>query len=144
FVEALRVELRHEGAPVSVTQILPASVNTPLFNKARNKLDRKPTGAPPLYQPGVVADAILYAATHPVRELVVGGAGKQIIQTQRLAPGLLDAALARFGFRLQQTDEPELPDDPNNLYGPLPEYDRVEGDFSDRADRKSTRLNSSH
>src|SRR5207248_1536169 len=34
FVEALRVELRHEGAPVSVTQILPASVNTPLFNKA--------------------------------------------------------------------------------------------------------------
>ncbi len=136
FLEAFRVELRHEGVPVNVAQILPASINTPFFNKARNKMDVKPMGAPPIYQPGIVADAILYAAEHPVRDLIVGGAGKQILQTQRLSPRLLDALLARFGFRLQQTDDPE-PGDPNNLWGALPEYDRVEGDFSDQARARS-------
>ena len=137
FVEALRVELRHEGVPINVAQIMPASINTPLFNKARTKLGVKPMGVPPLYQPAIVADAILYAAEHPVRDLVVGGAGQQLLLAQRLSPRLLDPLLARFGFAAQQTDEPKSEDDPNNLVGPVPQYDRVEGDFGDRARPRS-------
>ena len=137
FVEALRVELRHEGAPVNVAQILPASINTPFFNKARTKLGVKPMGAPPIYQPGIVADAILYAAAHPVRDLVVGGAGKQLLLAQRLSPRLLDPLLTRFGFPLQQTDEPAPEDAPHGLLGPVRGYDRAEGDFSDQARARS-------
>jgi len=49
FLEALRVELMHEKLSISVTNVMPASINTPLFNKARTKLGVKPMGVPPLY-----------------------------------------------------------------------------------------------
>jgi NAD(P)-dependent dehydrogenase (short-subunit alcohol dehydrogenase family) len=74
FLEALRVELKHEGWPISVTQVMPGTINTPLFDKARTKLGVKPVGLPPIYEPGVVTDVILYAAEHPARDLVAGGA----------------------------------------------------------------------
>jgi NAD(P)-dependent dehydrogenase (short-subunit alcohol dehydrogenase family) len=50
FLEALRVELMHEKLSISVTNVMPASINTPLFNKARTKLGVKPMGVPPLYR----------------------------------------------------------------------------------------------
>ncbi|HYQ84504.1 MAG TPA: SDR family oxidoreductase [Rubrobacter sp.] len=34
FLESLRVELQHEKLPISVTQVMPATINTPLFDKA--------------------------------------------------------------------------------------------------------------
>ena len=130
FVEAMRVELRHDGVPVNVAQILPATINTPLFSKARTKIGVKPVGAPPIYQPNTVAAAILYAAEHPVRDIIVGGSGRSMIATQRLSPRLMDAILLRLGFRLQKTREPKSEDAPHNLYEPIQGYDRPEGDFS--------------
>jgi NAD(P)-dependent dehydrogenase (short-subunit alcohol dehydrogenase family) len=59
MVDALRRELMAEGVPISVTSVKPATINTPLFNKARNKLDVKPHGPPPFYEPSVVADCVL-------------------------------------------------------------------------------------
>ncbi|MBD0265234.1 MAG: SDR family NAD(P)-dependent oxidoreductase, partial [Tolypothrix sp. Co-bin9] len=49
FLEALRVELMHEKLAISVTEIMPAGINTPLFNKARTKLGVKPMPTPPIY-----------------------------------------------------------------------------------------------
>ncbi len=137
FIEALRLELRHEGAPVSVTQIMPAAINTPLFSKARTKVGVKPVGAPPIYQPGTVAQAILYAAQHPVREMIVGGAGKGILATQRMSPRMMDAALLRVGWWIQKTRERRSPDHPNNLQEPIRGDDRTTGDFSRWALRHS-------
>jgi len=67
FIDALRLELRREGAPVSVTQILPAGINTPLFDHALTRLGVEPRPPAPVYQPELVARAIVYAAEHPVR-----------------------------------------------------------------------------
>jgi hypothetical protein len=86
-------------------------------------------GMPPIYQPNVVADAILYAAEHPVRDIVVGGAGKGIIWNERVSPTLTDLLLKQIAFRLQRTDEPKSENAPNNLFEPISGYDRVEGDF---------------
>lgn len=72
FLEALRVELRHENAPVSVTEILPGTIATPFFEHARTRLGVRPSGPPPVYAPERVADAILRAAEHPTRDVVVG------------------------------------------------------------------------
>lgn len=129
FIEALRVELAHQRIPVSVTQILPASINTPFFDKAVTKLGVKPKGVPPFYSPSVVAGAILYAAQHPQRDVIVGGAGKAILLTQRLSPGLLDLILRQVGFTLQRTDDPRSPNSPNDLFAPAGMYNRVQGDF---------------
>jgi len=133
FVETLRLELQHAGLPISVTEILPASINTPFFDNARTKLGVKPKGLPPIYQPVIVADAILHAAQHEAREIIVGGAGKALLMTQRMSPELLDAALLRGGFNGQRTDEPKSADAPDNLFAPIRGHDQVEGSFSDQA-----------
>lgn len=135
LVDALRRELMAEGVPISVTSIKPASINTPFFNNARSKIGVKPQGAPPIYEPAVVADCVLYAATHPIRDLYAGGAGKTLALNQMVAPGLLDKALARFGIPLQRTDEPASSHDA--LETPRVEEDRIDGDFSDQARRFS-------
>jgi len=131
FLESLRVELRHEKLPISVTNIMPASIKTPLFNKSRTKLGVKPQGLP-IYQPKAVADAILYAAEHPIRHFVVGEAGQAISFGQALSPRLMDALMRLVGFQLQKTDEPNS-EAPDNLFEPIAGFDRVAGDFSSRS-----------
>lgn len=129
FLEALRVELRQEGVPISITNVLPGSINTPLFDKARTRLGVKPMPIPPIYQPATVARVILHAAEHPARDLVAGGAGKALLATQRLSPRALDALLVRAGFRTQRTDEAKSDEAGDNLFAPLTGWGRVEGSF---------------
>ncbi|NJL36997.1 MAG: SDR family oxidoreductase [Leptolyngbyaceae cyanobacterium RM2_2_4] len=132
FLESLRVELQHDNIPISVTNIMPAVINTPFYNKVMTKLGVKPTGVPPYYQPSLVADAILYTAEHPTRDFIVGDVGKILDVLQRLSPQLVDALLLAIAFPLQRTDELKSEDDPNGLFTPADPaagYDRVEGDF---------------
>jgi NAD(P)-dependent dehydrogenase (short-subunit alcohol dehydrogenase family) len=129
MLESLRVELLHEGWDgIGVTEVMPASINTPLFDKSRTKIGVKPQGFPPHYQPRVVAEAILYAAEHAPRELVAGGAGKQILAAQRLSPALMDAFMLRAGFSQQRTDQPKPESAPDGLYAPVPGHDTIQGD----------------
>jgi NAD(P)-dependent dehydrogenase (short-subunit alcohol dehydrogenase family) len=130
FLEALRVELKHEGWPISVTQVMPGTINTPFFDKGRTKLGVKPVGIPPIYEPQTVANMILYAAENPARDLVSGGAAQTLLINQRLSPRILDAVLAtRAGFISQMTDEPRSEDDPDNLYAPIPGHDTARDGF---------------
>src|SRR5918999_3118371 len=129
FLESLRVELKREGWTIGVTNVMPAAINTPFFDKARTKLGVKPKGFPPLYAPGVVADAILYAAEKAPRDLVAGGAGKGLILGQRLSPRLMDAVMLRGGFGSQMTDEPRSEDYPDALSGPVEGQNTTYGDF---------------
>jgi NAD(P)-dependent dehydrogenase (short-subunit alcohol dehydrogenase family) len=130
FLEALRVELKHEGWPISVTQVMPGTINTPFFDKGRTKLGVKPVGIPPIYEPETVAKIILYAAENPARDLVSGGAAQAMIINQRLSPRMVDAILAtRAGFSPQMTDEPRSEDDPDNLYTPIRGHDTTKNGF---------------
>ncbi len=130
FLEALRVELKHEGWPISVTQVLPGTINTPFFDKGRSKLGVKPVGIPPIYEPETVANIIVYAAENPARDLVSGGAAQVLILNQRLSPRMLDAILAtRAGFDPQKTEEPRSEDDPDNLYAPIRGHDTTRNGF---------------
>ena len=106
FVQALRAELRHDRVPVSVTQVLPAAIATPFFEHARTRLGVRPSGPPPVYGPEKVAEAILDAAEHPRRDVIVGGSAKVQLALQRLSPRLMDA-VARIGFPLQRSNEPK-------------------------------------
>jgi NAD(P)-dependent dehydrogenase (short-subunit alcohol dehydrogenase family) len=130
FLEALRVELKHEGWPISVTQVMPGTINTPFFDKGRTKLGVKPVGIPPIYEPQTVANLILYAAENPARDLVSGGAAQAMIINQRLSPRMVDAILTtRAGFSPQMTKEPRSEDDPDNLYAPIRGHDTAKNGF---------------
>ncbi|KAM3093426.1 SDR family oxidoreductase [Phormidesmis sp. 146-12] len=130
FLDALRIELKHEGFPISVTNIMPGVINTPFYNKGKTKLGVKPTGIPPYYDASLVTDAILYAAENPVRDYIVSDVGRALDVAQRISPGLVDAALLAIAFEGQKTNDVKSEDDPNNLYEPVQGYDKVEGDFS--------------
>ncbi len=127
FLETLRMEVRKERLPISVTQVLPATVNTPLFDQARTKIGVKPTAPPPVYPVDVVVDALLHAAEHPRRDIVVGGAAKALIVGQQLSPRLLDALMVRIGFEAHDTHEPKSEQAPDNLFAPRDEVDTAEG-----------------
>jgi short-subunit dehydrogenase len=76
FVESLRMELRADARPISVTLIKPSGMNTPIGEHAANHLDGEALIPPPVYDPALVADAILDALQRPRETLTVGGIGR--------------------------------------------------------------------
>ena len=120
FTDALRMELEHDGVPISVTLVKPASIDTPFFEKARTFLGVEPQPVPPVYDPQVVADVILAAAERPVRELIAGGSGAKL-SAARFAPRLADRYMERWTFDSQMTDMPVQPGRRDNLYEPVPD-----------------------
>ena len=133
FIDALRVELMHDRTPISVTTILPAGINTPFFDKSLTRMGVKPRPSPPVYEPEVVAEAIMYAAEHTVREIYVGGAGKMMEWLHRLSPSLTDRLFNRLAYRPQMTDQPKTDRAPHNLYGHAEGYNQVHGSFRGEA-----------
>ncbi|MHA3774298.1 SDR family oxidoreductase [Verrucomicrobiota bacterium sgz303538] len=129
--DALRLELAHAGSDVSVTNVMPTGVNTPFFTNAKSKIGVKPRPPKPIYRPEHVADAVLFAAEYPVRELFIGGGAKMFVLMKRLMPRFLDAYLLRAGFSGQRTRQPKAADAPSGLFAPETGDQRIEGDFSD-------------
>lgn len=131
FLQVLRVELAHEQIPVSVTQILPAAINTPIYEKGRNKMPFKVRPVPPIYHPQIVVDAIAYAAENPVRELIAGAAGVGVVYAERFSPRVADFFSETIGFIGQDGGEKDSPEQfRDNLFAPVSGYDTVEGNFS--------------
>jgi NAD(P)-dependent dehydrogenase (short-subunit alcohol dehydrogenase family) len=145
FTESLRCELLHDKSRVRVTMVQMPAVNTPQFDWVLARLPRRPQPVPPIYQPEIAADAVLYAAEHPRRrEYWVGGSTVGTLLANAVAPGLLDRYLARTGYDSQQTDRPRDPDQPANLWRPADregaEDFGAHGDFDDSAVRRSPQL----
>lgn len=90
FTDALRMELAEEDAPVSITVIKPAGINTPFPRNARNYMEQEPKIPPPIYDPKEVAHAILYAATHAERDIFIGSAAKMMSTVNQHAPRVMD------------------------------------------------------
>jgi NAD(P)-dependent dehydrogenase (short-subunit alcohol dehydrogenase family) len=118
FTDTLRMELEDEGAPISVTLVKPASINTPFFEKAKTYLGVEPQPIPPVYAPEVVADIILRAAQQPIREIIAGGAAVKT-SAARFAPRLADLYMERWTFDAQKTGTPAPETRPSNLYAAL-------------------------
>lgn len=77
---------------------------------------------PVVYDPRLVADAILFAAEHPRRTLVIGGNGLMISLMGQVAPRLTDLVMEAIGRPAQI--KPQDPGDPakrDNLYEPRPD-----------------------
>lgn len=126
FLEALRMELRHDGVPIAVTQVMPATIDTPIFDKARTKVGRKPMGAPPAYAPATVAEMLLHAAEHGGRDYYAGGAARLLAMQQRMAPWALDRFFASdLGRRGLMTSRPKSEAAPDNLFEPIAGHDTV-------------------
>src|SRR5690606_8142000 len=110
FTDALRMELEAEAAPVVVTLVKPGSINTPYPQHARNYMDHEPTVPAPVYDPAIVARAILHCAERPRRDVFVGGGSKLLAPSGKLMPAITDFFMQRVLIPEQQKEEP--PRDP--------------------------------
>jgi NAD(P)-dependent dehydrogenase (short-subunit alcohol dehydrogenase family) len=139
FNDSLRSELLHDGSRVHVTMVQMPALNTPQFDWVKTRLPRKPQPVPPIYQPEVAADAIVWAADHDRREWYVGGSTAFVIIANKIAPGLGDWYLGKQGYKSQQYDGRVSPDRRNNLNAPVDnDQDHgAHGDFDQRSHARS-------
>lgn len=140
FIDALRSELIHEASRVHVTSVQMPALNTPQFGWARNKMPNRPQPVPPIFQPEVAADAILFAASHRRRNVPVGSPTWLAEWGQKFFPGTLDRYLGHRGYRGQQTNEPDPHTRPDNLFEPVASDPGTRGRFSRRAKAASPAL----
>jgi hypothetical protein len=139
LMESVRMEEQRAGSGVQLTTILPSSINTPLFDHALSIMGVRPAPLPPVYQPEAVADAVVFAATHPRRDIYVGAAARQLDLLERLSPALTDRLLATGGqvFRRQQRRR-EPDNGQSNLHAPMDDgAGTVHGQFGRLAMRRS-------
>ena len=137
FFESARVELLKAGWGVDISVVHPAAINTPQFDRDRQKLGKQPQPVPPIYQPEPFADAVLHCCEHPIRELPVGWGAQKLMWGQKLSPRAGDLMLLRMGWKSQHTDEDKPLDAPDNLFRTLPGDPGAHGRF-DAQSRAST------
>jgi NAD(P)-dependent dehydrogenase (short-subunit alcohol dehydrogenase family) len=137
FFESARVEVAKAGWDVAVSVVLPGAINTPQFDRDRQKLGMQPQPVPPIYQPEPFASAVLHCCEHPVRELPIGWGAQKLLWGQKLSPRAGDLMLRRMGWKSQHTGESKPLDSPDNLFRPLPGDPGAHGRFDDRS-RRST------
>ncbi len=142
FTESLRSELLHEGSNVKVTMIQMPALNTPQFDWVRSRLPRHPQPMPPIFQPEVAAEAILWAAHHDRDEMWVGWPAVKAIMGNKVMPRVLDRYLARTGYDAQQTNEPVDANRKDNLWEPVDsaEDHGAHGDFDGQAQEDTRQL----
>ncbi len=139
FCDSLRAELLHDRSGVHITMVQLPAMNTPQFEWVKSRLPGRAQPVPPIYQPEVAADAIVWASQHTRRELRVGLSTDVAIVGNKAAPAVADWYLAKTGYASQQTNEPEDPGRPHNLWRPVDD-DRdfgAHGRFGARASARS-------
>lgn len=118
FTDSLRMEAEKDGYPLSVTLIKPTGIDTMFVPHARNYMENEPELPAPLYAPELVADAILFAAEHPQRDIFVGGAAKLFSLQGHVMPRMLDKFMNLLMFKQQQKPQPSSPGRTDALYTP--------------------------
>ncbi len=138
FTDSLRCELIHDKSNVHVTMVQLPAVNTTQFGWVKSRLPNRAKPLGKIFQPEVAAEAIHWAAHHRRRELYLGMPSVESIVANKVAPGLLDRYLGRTGYKGQQTSQPKDPDQPDNLWNPVPGDHGAHGQFDAQAHRRSS------
>jgi short-subunit dehydrogenase len=137
FTESVRSELIHGRSDVRVSVVNMPALNTTQFIWTKNKMAHKarPTGT--IFQPEVAAEAILFAAEHERRELMVGYTTVEATLGEKVIPGVLDHYLATAAWEGSMLHESVDPDQPDNFWEPVDrdfgshgQFDAMARDFS--------------
>ncbi|WP_448191155.1 SDR family oxidoreductase [Azospirillum sp. sgz301742] len=133
FTDSLRAELIHDGSNVRLSAVHLPAMNTPQFDWARVRFNRRPKPVGPIMQPERAAQAIVHAAIHAPRALWVGGSTVQTILGQMVAPGLMDRVVAGMAYEQQLRPDPLPEGYRDNLYDPVHAPHATHGDFDREA-----------
>ena len=131
FTDSLRSELIHDGSAVRLTHVHLPAVNTPQALRQRNRMPKQQQPVPPLFNPDVIAEAIMRAADEAPRERMIGLPTTKAVTGQKFIAGLLDRFLATAAW------EPQFVEEPNTqtgdiLFDTLPGDPGAHGPYRDR------------
>jgi short-subunit dehydrogenase len=127
FAETLRLELR--GTGVDVCSLLPATIDTPIYQHAANRTGRVVKPMPPVIPAARVARAIVELARRPRPVVTVGRIQNGAVFVRRLAPHLYDVA-ARTIVRSLAFGRRGAPPTAGTIFLPRPGSNRVSGGWS--------------
>ncbi|GAA4145880.1 SDR family oxidoreductase [Actinomadura keratinilytica] len=125
---SIRQELRVRGEHrVKVCTVLPATIDTPLFQHAANYTGRRVVAMPPVYPPERVARAIVGLLRSPVPEVVVGRAGRLLRLQARLNRRRLERGMARRVARRHLSRRDVAPATSGTVHAPTRDTGTVRG-----------------
>src|SRR6478609_1410435 len=133
FTDSLRSELIHERSRIHLTMVQMPALNTPQFDWCLSRMPRRSQPVPPIFQPEVGAEAIVWAATHRRRELYVAWPALKTIVGNKLLPSLGDRVAAKQAWEGQMTKELQSPSTSANLFTPVKGRQGSHGRFDARA-----------
>jgi hypothetical protein len=140
FYDSLRSELMHDKSNIKTCMVQLPGVNTTQFGWVLSRLPNQPKPMGKVYQPEVAAKAIVFAAAHNRREILVGYPTYEAIIGNKIAPWLGDYVLSRNGYDGQQTDDAVDSERKSNVWEPVAEDRGAHGPFNDIAAKKSHML----
>ena len=110
----MELSLEHER-DIHVCNVMPAAIDTPLFQHAANYTGRAAKALDPVYPVEKVARVIAKIIDHPRAEVVVGRAGDVMLGNYAMAPRTYERFVARQIDRNHLQDKP-APPTPGNLF----------------------------
>lgn len=99
------MEIEHDKLPVSVSLVHPGRIDTPYNEHAGNYMPMQPVHRGMVYAPETVADAILWCAEHPKRDMYVGSQAKFATLLGFFTPRLTDKIMKRLMYTSHQSRE---------------------------------------
>jgi short-subunit dehydrogenase len=118
FTDSIRAELLHEKSQIKVTAVHLPAINTPQFRWVRSKLPREAQPVPPIFQPELAAEAVLWAVDNDRREIHLTASAAAAIFGHKLAPAIMDQYITS-AWDGQMIDEERDTSRPDNLYEPV-------------------------
>ena len=127
LTKCLRQEL--QDTDIDVCLVMPASIDTPLFQQAANYTGRAVKPMDPVYDPRKVSDCIVDLIKSPEDETYVGNAGRALGALHKISSKTYEKTMAR---QVPKKHFRELPAAPNNgnLFEPQNHWARVDGGWN--------------
>ncbi|MFS4505036.1 SDR family oxidoreductase [Clavibacter sp. Sh2141] len=120
WTDALRMDIEAQGLPISVTLLHPGRIDTPYNEHAQSHAERQPAHRGMIYPPEAVAEAALWAAQHPTRDLYIGVQAHLGAVAGAVAPRLTDLVMERYMLWSQRSSRPSRPPGDSGLRQPSP------------------------
>lgn len=124
FAEVIGQEVR--GSGIRVCSVLPATIDTPIYQHAANYTGQRVHPLPPVVAPGRVARAIVRLADRPRRLVVVGQVQRIFLPVHTLLPVLYQPAIVAVMNTLALRGGPVAATS-GTVFAPRPESNRVTG-----------------
>ena len=118
FTNAIRQE---NLGTVDVCTVMPAVIDTPLFQHAANYTGRAMKTMNPTYAPEMVAEAMIRCAEHGTREVTVGGAGTLMRLQYTLFPSLAERLFPSMVEQDHFRQDVPIPPKDGNVFEPMRE-----------------------